>query len=79
MKFNYDIETDSLYIHLKDSPGVDSNEITQDFILDYDSRGEVVGIEILSVKNKIDLNKIIFSQVPFKDISFINQKDYNYV
>ena len=63
MKFNYDIENDSLYIHLKDSPGVDSNEINNDFILDYDSHGDVVGIEILSVKNNTDLKKIMGSLI----------------
>lgn len=46
MKFKYYPETDTLYIELKETPSVESEEITDGVVLDYDQNGEIVGIEI---------------------------------
>jgi uncharacterized protein YuzE len=46
MKFDYDPETDSLYIKLADRPGVDASEVAPGVVLDYDAGGQVVGIDI---------------------------------
>jgi uncharacterized protein YuzE len=73
MKFNYDKETDSLYINFIDVPGVDSYEISPDYIVDLDEKGNLIGIEVLNVKNKVDFKQIIFNQIPINDIRFINQ------
>ena len=73
MKFNYDKETDALYINFVDIPGEDSYEISPDYIVDVDSKGNMIGIEVLNVKNKVDFNQIIFNQIPIKDIRFLNQ------
>lgn len=72
MKFNYDKETDSLYINFRDISGVDSYEISPDFIADIDSNGAMVGLEVLNVKDKIDINDIIFNKMPTQNINFIN-------
>lgn len=73
MKFNYDKDTDTLYINLIDIPGVDSYEIAPDYIVDIDSSGKIVGIEVLNVKEKVDIRTFVFDKIPFKDVSFINQ------
>ncbi len=73
MKFNYDKETDSLYINFVDIPGVDSFEISKDYIVDTDSNGNVIGLEVLNVKEKVDFNQMIFNHIPAKDITFLNQ------
>ncbi len=73
MKFNYDKDTDSLYINLIDVAGVDSFEIAPDFIADIDSNGRVVGIEVLNVGEKVDLQSIIFDKIPVNNVQFINQ------
>jgi uncharacterized protein YuzE len=44
MKLNYYPETDSLYIDLSEQPSVESREISEGVVLDYDSRGNLVGI-----------------------------------
>lgn len=72
MKFNYDKKADSLYINFKDTSGVDSYEISPDFIADIDSSGAMVGLEVLNVKDKIDINDIIFNKMPTQNINFIN-------
>ncbi len=73
MKFNYDKETDALYINFLDIPGVDSYELSPDYIVDVDAKGNLIGIEVLNVKNKIDFEQLIFNQIPIKDIRFLNQ------
>lgn len=74
MKFNYDKSTDALYISFIDEAGIDSFEISPDYIADVDSVGNIVGIEVLNVKTKVDFDKFIFSQIPLKDVRFINQE-----
>ena len=48
-----------MYIRLKESKIVESDEISNDIILDYDEGGNVVGIEVLWASEKVDLNQII--------------------
>ena len=74
MKFNYDKETDALYINFVDVPGVDSYEIFPEYIADIDSNGNLIGIEILNVKDKVDLSQIFFNQIPSTDIRFLNKQ-----
>ena len=73
MKFNYYAETDTLYIVFNEAVGVDSFEISKDCIIDVDTEGNVIGLEVLNVKDKINFDQIIFNQFPIKDISFVNQ------
>lgn len=46
MKLNYYPETDSLYIELTDRNSVDSQEASPGVVLDFDSAGALVGIDI---------------------------------
>ena len=46
MNFNYDKETDSLYIDFIDGPGVDNVIITDDIVADIDAQGRLVGLDI---------------------------------
>ncbi|MCL5991267.1 MAG: DUF2283 domain-containing protein [Bacteroidetes bacterium] len=73
MNFNYDDKTDTLYINFIDEPGVDSFEIAQDYIVDVDSTGRVLGIEVLNVKKKFNFDSIVFKSFPLKDVRFIGQ------
>lgn len=41
MKFQYDPETDSLYIDLSEKPGVDSSEVAPGVVLDFDAAGHL--------------------------------------
>ena len=46
MKVQYFPDTDTLYIELTDAPSVESEEIMENIVVDYDSHGRIVGIEI---------------------------------
>ena len=49
MKTSYDLATDSLYIHLADHTSVDSVELTDGLVVDYDLHGVAVGIDMQRV------------------------------
>jgi uncharacterized protein YuzE len=58
MKLNYFPETDSLYIDLSEQPSTESREISDGVVLDYDARGNLVGIDIDNASTKVDLAKL---------------------
>ena len=64
MTLNYDSATDSLYIDLSTKPNSNSREISEGIVLDYDVDGNMTGIEIDKLINKVDLDKIILNKVP---------------
>ena len=46
MKLNYYADTDSLYIDLSERASVESREISEGVVVDYDAAGNLVGIDI---------------------------------
>lgn len=52
MKLNYCPETDSLYIDLSEQTSVQSREIPEGVVLDYDAGGNLVGIDIDNASSK---------------------------
>jgi uncharacterized protein YuzE len=59
MRIQYSPDVDALYIYLRDADIVESDEISKDIIADYDKDGNVVGIEILCVSEKADIDQLI--------------------
>lgn len=64
MKLHYYPETDSLYIDLNSRPSVDSREISEGLVLDFDAAGNVVGIDIDQASEKLDLKSIETVSLP---------------
>ena len=64
MKLNYYPETDSLYINLSEQPSVESQEISEGILLDYDADGRLVGIDIDNASNKVEMEKLVLSKIP---------------
>ena len=64
MKINYDKATDSLYIHLSDRPSVDSDEVQDGVVLDFDANGALVGIDVQHASQRMDINSLSVSQLP---------------
>ena len=64
MKLNYHAETDSLYIDLSERPSVESREVSEGVVLDYDAAGNLVGIDIDHASKKVDLRQLILSRLP---------------
>jgi uncharacterized protein YuzE len=66
MKLSYHPETDSLYIDLSDRPSVESREVSEGVVLDYDADGQLVGIDIDNASVKVELGKLVLSRLPGK-------------
>ena len=59
MKVTYDADTDTLRILLSDSQIAESDEEKPGVVLDYDKRGNVVGIEILDASRRMENPKAL--------------------
>lgn len=66
MKLHYYPETDSLYIELKDGPGVETREIADGLNADLDADGAVVGLDIDGASAKLDLSTLETGALPLK-------------
>ena len=64
MKINYYPETDSLYIDLSSESSSDSIEISEGVVVDYDKKGQIVGIDIDNASSKLELKELILSKLP---------------
>jgi len=65
MKIEYFPETDSLYIDLSEQPSSDSVEVSDGVVIDYDDKGNIVGIDIDQAKKKLDLKELNLQKIPF--------------
>ena len=52
MKLVVHEENDALYLRLNDSEIVDSEEVSDGIILDYNAEGKVVGFEVLYISQR---------------------------
>jgi uncharacterized protein YuzE len=66
MKLNYYPETDSLYIDLSIQPSVESREVSEGVVLDYDKEGNLVGIDIDNASQKLDLSEVVTTHIPHR-------------
>lgn len=58
MKLHYCPETDSLYIELEAQPGAETREIAAGLNVDFDTKGDVIGIDIDHASRKLDLSSL---------------------
>ena len=64
MKMKYYKVTDSLYIDLSENPSVESKEVSEGVVLDYDVNGNLVGIDIDNAASKVAMDKLVVSSMP---------------
>ena len=64
MKLKYYPDTDSLYIDLSSKISAESKEVSPGIVLDYDSGGDLVGIDIDNASKKLDLKDLTISHIP---------------
>ena len=64
MKLHYYPDTDSLYIDLNAKPSADSREVAEGLVIDLDSAGRVVGIDIQHASQVLDLNTLETESLP---------------
>lgn len=52
MKLTVHKDDDALYLRLDDTPIIESEEVSDGIILDYNADGKVVGIEVLYISQR---------------------------
>ena len=71
MKFHYYPETDSLYIDLSRKASVDSQEVAPGVVLDFDTDGHLVGIDIDQASRVVDLSRLEAEALPINTFSLM--------
>ena len=66
MRMSYYPDTDSLYIDLASKMSVESKEVSEGVVLDYDAEGSLVGIDIDQASRKLDLKKLTLNKLPIE-------------
>ena len=69
MKFNYYPETDSLYIDLSEKKSVDSKEVAEGVVVDFDENGKIVGIDIDHASTTVNLERLESASLPVKSVA----------
>ena len=68
MRLNYDATTDSLYIHLAERASVDSDEVADGVVLDYDAQGALVGIDVQHASQRADICRLAVNHLPLDSL-----------
>ncbi len=81
MRINYYAETDSLYIDLSSKPSVDSREVSEGIVLDYDADGNLVSIDIDQASIKLEIKELILSKLPaeVKQVAWPHQSPWQLI
>jgi len=58
MRIRYNEKSDALYIRFREEKYFESDEIREDFILDYDQNGNIIGIEILDASDYLNIDEL---------------------
>lgn len=53
MKFSYDKKIDALYIRFNEKPIIESDQVSDNIIVDYDKNGRIIAFEILDASKKM--------------------------
>jgi len=69
MKLTYYPDTDSLYIDLSEKKSVDSKEIANGVVVDFDESGAIVGIDIDKASKVVNLQKLESDSMPMKSFA----------
>jgi len=59
MKIEYSKEADALYVYFKEEFVAKSKEIEDGIVIDFDEKGQLIGIEVLDVSQRFSLSDIV--------------------
>lgn len=64
MKLEYFADTDTLYIDLAKRPSSESQEIADGVVVDYDEKGQIVGLGIDQASKLLNLDELELNKLP---------------
>ncbi len=59
MKIEYSKEADAIYVYFKEAIVKKSKEIEDGVVVDFDEKGQLIGIEVLDVSHRFSLSDIV--------------------
>ena len=59
MKIEYSKDADAIYVYFKEDYVASSKEIEDGVVIDFDSKGQLIGIEVLDVSQRFSLSDIV--------------------
>ena len=68
MIFQYDHDTDMLYVKLVGRPSTESEEVAPNVVVDFDEHDQVVGVEIEGASTFIALSRLEVAALPMADL-----------
>ncbi len=68
MIFRYDKEADMLYIRLVDGASIESEEVADGIVLDFDANNRVIGVEIEDARSRVDLAHLELNAMPVSNL-----------
>ncbi len=63
MKMSYFEDTDTLYIELTEAPSVETRDLDENTIVDYDADGNLISITVEHASNRTDVGNLILSGI----------------
>ncbi|MDO9536702.1 MAG: DUF2283 domain-containing protein [Thermoplasmata archaeon] len=69
MRVKVDMESDALYFRLSEDEVEESEETSPGIIIDYNKEGKVIGIEILGIRDRFDLEELSHMKVELPTIA----------
>ena len=66
MRLLYHSKTDSLYVRLSDKTSTESEEVAAGIVVDFDSDGHIVGLDIDHASKLLDLTTLETESIPLK-------------
>ena len=59
MKIEYSKEADALYVSFKEAEVIKSKEVEEGVVVDFDSEGHLIGIEILDARARLGVEGLV--------------------
>jgi len=73
MKIEYSKEADAIYVYFKEEFVAKSKEIEDGVVIDFDEKGQLIGIEVLDVSQRFSLSDIVNVNIENLPVEAINK------
>ncbi len=73
MKIEYSKEADAIYVYFKEEYVAKSKEIEDGVVIDFDEKGQFIGIEVLDVSQRYSLSDIVNVNIENLPVEAISQ------
>src|SRR3989304_3496574 len=77
MKIEYSKEADAIYVYFKEEYVAKSKEIEDGVVIDFDEKGQLIGIEVLDVSQRFklsDIGNVNIENLPVEAVKYEKKK-----